>query len=188
MMHPQLKSFFNKIVIFSDTELDAVSSYFVPKTLKKGELLLSEGEIAHEFGFILKGVFRIYYLQDGKETTRYIGAENNFISSAQSFTTQQPSIEYVQALENSELLMISYKDLQTIYKSATKWERLGRIFAEKSYNYLQSHIYSIISLPAIERYHNFCTDNPDLAKRVPQYIIASYLGVSPETISRIRKK
>jgi CRP-like cAMP-binding protein len=188
MMHPQLKSFFNRIVPFTDKELDAIADKFTTKTLKKGELLLSEGEIAYEFGFIVKGIFRIYYLNDGKETTRYLGTENTLISSAQSFTTQKPSIEFVQALENSELLMISYKDLQNIYNSSAKWERMGRIFAEKSYNSLQSHIYSIISLPAIDRYHNFCEKYPDIVKRVPQYIIASFLGVSPETVSRIRKK
>ena len=187
-MIPQLQNFFRFFIDFSDEELDEVWHFFRPRKLKKGEHLYSPGEIATETGFIVKGVFRVYYLIEGKESTRFLGCENIFISSIPSFTTQKPSIEYVEALESAELLMLSFQDLQKMYNMSPKWDRLVRYLAEYSYNEQQSRIYSLIALTAQERYEHLTKSHPEFIQRIPQYIIANYLGISPETLSRIRKQ
>lgn len=187
-MIAQLQNFFRYFINFSDEELDEVSHFFHPRKLKKGENLYSPGEIATEIGFVVKGIFRVYYLIEGKESTRFLGCENIFISSVPSFTTQKPSLEYVEALENSELLMLSYRDLQVMCDRSPKWDRLVRCLAEYSYNEQQSRIYSLIALTAQERYEQLAKTRPEFIQRIPQYIIANYLGISPETLSRIRKQ
>jgi CRP-like cAMP-binding protein len=186
-MLPQLQKFFKTFVDFTDDDLEAVSHFFYAKKVKKGEFLYVPNEIATEIGFLVKGVCRVYYLIDEKESTRFIGSEGIFITSVPSFTTQKPCIEYVEALENMELLMLSYQNLQNMYEISPKWERFVRILAEYSYNEQQRRIYSLIALTAQQRYEQFIKDRPDLVQRVPQYIIANYLGISPETLSRIRK-
>jgi CRP/FNR family transcriptional regulator, anaerobic regulatory protein len=187
-MPPELRLFFRKFVDFSDEELAEVFPFFHSKKIKKGDWLLIPGEVANEIGFIQKGLFRNYFLVDGKESTRFLGSEGIFVTSIPSFTSRTPSIEYVQALENSELLMLSYQNLQSMYEISQKWERMVRILAEYSYNEQQTRIYSLIAETAHDRYQNFCNSRPDLHQRVPQYIIANYLGISPETLSRIRKQ
>jgi CRP/FNR family transcriptional regulator, anaerobic regulatory protein len=183
----QLQNFFRFFVNFSNEELEEVSHFFYPKKLKKGQNLCKPGDIATEIGFVLKGVFRIYYLIEGKESTRFLGCENLFITSIPSFTTQKPSIEYVEALEDAELLMLSYEDLQKMCDLSHKWDRLVRYLAEFSYNEQQNRIYSLIALTAQERYEQLTKTRPDFIQRIPQYIIANFLGISPETLSRIRK-
>ena len=186
-MIAELQNFFRFFVDFSDEELNEIWHFFRLRKIKKGQLLCTPGEIATETGFVVKGVFRIYYLIEGKESTRFLGSENIFISSVPSFTTQKPSVEYVEALENAELLMLSFNDLQKMCDISPKWERLVRYLAEYSYNEQQKRIYSLIALTAQERYEEFTKSRPDLIQRIPQYIIANYLGISPETLSRIRK-
>ena len=186
-MIPQLRNYFRHFVNFSDQELNDVSDFFQPKKLKKGEHLFVPEQVATEIGFLLKGTCRIYYLVGDKESTRNIVAEYGFVTSIPSFTTQQPCIEYVEALENMDLLMLSYDNLQTMYEMSAKWERFVRILAEYAYNDQQKRIYSLIALTAQQRYEQFTKESPNLVQRVPQYIIANYLGISPETLSRIRK-
>jgi CRP-like cAMP-binding protein len=187
-MIPELQNFFRYFIDFSEEELNAVWTFFHFRKLKKGECLYKPGEVATETGFIVKGVFRVYYLVDGKESTRFLGCENIFITSTPSFTNQTPSIEYVEALENSELLMLSYQNLQKMFDISPKWDKVMRHLMEYSYNEQQKHIYSLIALSAQQRYEQLVKTRPDLIQRVPQYIIANYLGISPETISRIRKR
>jgi CRP-like cAMP-binding protein len=129
-MPPELRLFFRKFVDFSDEELAEVFPFFHSKKIKKGDWLLIPGEVANEIGFIQKGLFRNYFLVDGKESTRFLGSEGIFVTSIPSFTSRTPSIEYVQALENSELLMLSYQNLQSMYEISQKWERMVRILAE----------------------------------------------------------
>lgn len=186
-MLPQLKKFLTHIVEFTDDDLEVVWGFFEPKKIKKGDYLCVPGNIATEVGFLIKGAFRIYYLIDEKESTRFIGSEGIFVTSIPSFTTQKPCVEYVQAMENMDLLMLSYDNLQKMFLLSPKWERFVRILAEYSYNEQQSRIYSLIALTAQQRYEQFIKQRPDLVQRIPQYIIANYLGISPETLSRIRK-
>ena len=186
-MIPQLQKFFKSLVNFTDEELATVWHFFYTKKIKKGEFMYVPNEVATEVGFLLKGVFRIYFLINEKESTRFLSSEGVMVTSAPSFSTQTPCIEYVEALENSELIMFSYQSLQKMYEISPKWERFVRLLAEYAYNHQQKRIYSLIALTAHQRYEEFTKDHPDLVQRVPQYIIANYLGISPETLSRIRK-
>lgn len=182
-----IKSLVHQFVEFSDEEINQVKDFLKTRILKKGEFFLEVNQIAEEIAFVQKGLFRIYYLVHGKESTRYFGSESSFVTSLPSFTSRKPSLEYVQALEDSVLLVLSYEDLQKMYGMSCKWERLVRILTERTFNELQFRVYSLISQSAQERYEEFFAQHPDLIQRIPQYHIANYLGISPETLSRIRR-
>jgi CRP-like cAMP-binding protein len=187
-MPPELIGYLRYFVNFTDEELAEVWPFFVPKSIKKGDFLLQIGETATEIAFTRKGLFRIYFMAEGKESTRFFGKEGIFITSLPSFITQQPSIEYVQALEDSEVLMLSYEDLQKMYGISQKWESLVRQMVEMAFVALQNRVYSLISESAATRFDRLKASDPALFQRVPQYHIANYMGIAPETLSRLRKQ
>ncbi len=186
-MDNQLKRFFRQFVPFTDAELTEARGFFKVKTFTKNSFFVKEGDIVNEILFIKKGSFRIFYVVNGKEITQFVGLENIFITSMPAFITHQPSIEYIQALEDSTALALTYEDSQKMYALSPKWERTGRIMAEHSFVDLQNRIYSLISESAQIRITRLKKERPFLLKRVPQYILADFLGISPETLSRLSK-
>jgi CRP-like cAMP-binding protein len=186
-MDPQLVQFLSQFVSFSSKELEQIAVFFKFRKVKKGHLLVENGAVANELCFVKKGIFRIFYSIEGKEFTRFFAEEGIFVSALPSFVTRQPSMEIVQALENAELLALSYQDLQQIFEISPKWERVVRIVMEQTYVRQQQRIYSLIADPAQVRLERLRIEKPSLFQRVPQYMIANYLGISPETLSRLRK-
>jgi CRP-like cAMP-binding protein len=186
-MSASIETLVRQIVDLSDDEINQVRPFLKTKFIKKGEYFVTANQIADEIAFVQKGLFRIHYLVHNRESIRYFGSEGTFITSLPSFTSRKPSLEYVQALEDSVILVLTYEDLQKMYTLSYKWERVVRILTEKTFNELQFRVYSLISQSAQERYESFFTQRPDLIQRIPQYLIANYLGISPETLSRIRR-
>ncbi|MFM7023262.1 MAG: Crp/Fnr family transcriptional regulator [Flavobacteriales bacterium] len=159
------------------------------RSVKKGEFILKEGQIAREIGFVLSGIFRVYQLVDGKEFTSYFNysERNQFVSSFPSFLKQNNSFENIEALEDSEVLTVNFQQLNFLYQTSKNFERLGRIMAENNYLLSMERIQSLQYQSASDRYRIFMEIYPGLLNRIPHHYIASYLGITPESMSRIRK-
>ena len=159
------------------------------KSYKKGDLFVKEGQLCNYIGFLNKGIARVYYVIDGKEITSYFnaGSRNRFVCSFTSFLSRKPSFENVHFLEDSELLILDYKQLQELYDKSPNIQKLGRLMAEYNYVLSMERIYSLQHSPAIDRYNNMLKIYPGLMNQIPHHYIASYLGITPESLSRIKK-
>ena len=174
---------------FTKEELDLIEKNFYPKKLGKNEHLLQVGDVAKEVFFINKGIMRNYVPVVNKgQITNYFAEESMFNTSAVSFFTQQPSYEAVQAIEPCEGLAIQFEDLQKLYDRFHNWERLGRLFLQAILMQQDLRLRWFIEKSANERYEAFLQTYPHLMQRIPQYHISSYLGITPESLSRLRSR
>jgi len=167
---------------------EKASPYLSTIHLKAGEYFLQHGKISRTIGFIEKGLFRMFYLHDGKEITNCFCKENTITCSYRSLITKQESDFAIQAIEDSTLTVFSYDSLQKLYEKDLFWQQVGRMEAESEYISTECHNRFLNDLSATERYLQLLEEDNDLFQRVPLNHIASYLQVSPETLSRIRKK
>jgi CRP-like cAMP-binding protein len=156
--------------------------------LPKNEYLLSEGSTSRHLYFLQQGALRGYYTLDGKEITHWFGFENDFVTSFHSFITQEPSVENIQLLEGSILWAISKDTLTALFDQYHEIERLVRIIYEKYYIRLEERFVNAQFKTATERYEQLLQQTPHILERVPLGCIASYLGISQETLSRIRSR
>ncbi|MBL4587580.1 MAG: Crp/Fnr family transcriptional regulator [Flavobacteriales bacterium] len=183
-----LERYLRNIVDFSDEEMDIIMSHFEPMQLPTNEYFVDEGLVCDRIGFLTKGYVRCYYEINDTEVTTMVLGKHNIITSHTSFTLQRPSIVYVEALADCELLTLSYESMQELYQQFPKWERLGRLITEQVYGYMESRVVDYLCLSAEERYVKMLREDDKLLKNVPLRYIASMLGITPETLSRIRKK
>lgn len=156
------------------------------RKLKKGEELLDINQSCNYLYFIDKGILRGHYFLDTKDITNWFAQENEFATCFYSFIAKKPSVEGIQALENSEITQISYTALQTLYTTFPETERVGRIITETYYLKLEERLLNIQFKSAKERYQNLLETKPSIIKRAPMGQIATYLGISQETLSRMR--
>ena len=169
-------------------EVDQIKLLFKEKNIKKGDFFLEEGQVCKHVGFILKGLVRYFMNQEGEEKTYAFGHENNFICNYESFLPQTPSTKNIQALEDCVILQISYADLQLFYKSIKEGERFGRLVIGQVFIDLLQDLSSFYTDTPEHRYEKFIKKHPDLQQRISQYHIASFVGVKPQSLSRIRKR
>ena len=153
---------------------------------EKSTLLVKEGELSDKTYFIIKGCARAYYLKDGKNVTDWFAFENDFISSIKSFFQFIPSPHFIEVLEPTVLLELSRDDVFALTDKYHDFDRLGRIIVTKTMLQLQERIVAIQFETASQKYENLLISRPDIAQRVPLTHIASYLGITLETLSRIR--
>lgn len=165
-----------------------LAELIVLKKLKKGTLLLKEGETCQHIYFMKKGFARGFFNQDGKDITSWFAVENDLATSLYSFVTQKPSFENIEILENSILYALSYDSLQQLYHQYTEFNLIGRRLVEKYYVELMARTISLQFQTAKERYQQLLVHQPQLLQRASLGHIASYLGISQETLSRIRAK
>jgi CRP-like cAMP-binding protein len=156
--------------------------------LTKGSFLITEGKICNHVYFLEKGCLRGFYNLDGKEITFWFAFENNFVTSLFSFTTRKPGMENIQLIEDCTLWAIAHDDLQRLYDKHADIERLGRVMHERYYVMLEERFVSNHFKEARERYENLITHAPHILQRVPLGYVATYLGITQETLSRIRNK
>ncbi|MBN8576730.1 MAG: Crp/Fnr family transcriptional regulator [Cytophagales bacterium] len=156
--------------------------------IPKGGFLTTEGKICNCIYFLEKGCLLGYYNLDGKEITYWFAFENNFVTSFFSFISRKPGVENIQLLEDGTLWSITYDELQQLYATHPEIERLGRVMHERYYVMLEERFVANHFKEARERYENLATTTPHILKRVPLGYIASYLGITQETLSRIRSK
>lgn len=156
--------------------------------LNKNDYLLHEGKICRHLYFLEKGALRGYYILDGKEITHWFGFEQDFVTSFHSFITQAPAVENIQLLEGSILWAISKEKLSRLFNQYHEIERLVRIAYEKYYIRLEERFVNAQFKSATERYEGLLQTRPYILERIPLGHIASYLGISQETLSRIRSR
>jgi len=165
-----------------------IQSAFKPRRYAKGEHFLLAGDICREAAFVERGVFRFYINLEGDEATYYFSAENEFICDYPSFLPQIASGTNIQALEASKVYAISHRDLQAFYRNVRLGERFGRLVAEEIFVDSIKQLSSFYQDKPDKRYQNFVNRFPHLANRLPQYYIASYVGIKPQSLSRIRRR
>jgi CRP/FNR family transcriptional regulator, anaerobic regulatory protein len=187
-MFETLYSYISPLVTFTAHEQQLLENAFVFRQVPKKHKLAEEGRIAKELYFILRGLVRLYYTKDGNEITGYIFRENLFASSYDSFLRQVSSIQTLEALEDCDLLVISHTKLQQLYTDLPKMNLVARKVAEQRFVSAQMMLSSFVLDTPEERYRKFEEQNGDLLLRVPHHMIASYLGITPVSLSRIRKR
>jgi CRP-like cAMP-binding protein len=176
------------IITLSEAEKAIVISLFKAKTYRKGEFFLAGGQVCKQAGFITKGLVRYYINHDGEDKTYDFAQENSFVCNYESFLPQTPSTKIIQALEDCEMLQISYTDLQAFYQSVSGAERFGRVVIEQVFVQTLQDLSSFYTDTPELRYEKFLKRHPGLLQRISQYHVASYVGVKPQSLSRIRKR
>ncbi len=166
----------------------ALEKCLVKKEFFKNDFLLSEAKVCKELYFLEKGALRGFYNIDGKEVTHWFGFESDFVTSFHSFITGEPSVENIQMLEYSICWAIEKETLEQLYNSHPSIERLVRIAYEKYYIRLEERYVNAQFKNATQLYEDLLASNPHIINRVSLGYIASYLGISQETLSRIRSK
>lgn len=188
-MNNQLKSYLARYVSLSSEEEKLFQTYLSPKSFKKKEFLLSEGQYCNSRYYIKKGCVRLFYFdQKGNEQIIHFAIDNWWISEYESLINKRPTIFYIQAIEDTELYEFSEDRFDELAQKIPQIERLFRKIMEKTYIAFQKRIEYFYSLNGEEQFQLFIAANPDFVQRVPQYMIASYLGMSPEFISKIKSK
>lgn len=184
-----LINYFNNLIPLNDEETELVTSYFKPRLFRKRQYVLQEGDICNQFNFVVRGCLRMYKV-DEKGNTHIIqfASENWWMIDIGSFHGRKPSELNIDALEDTMVLQISYNNLIALYTQVAKFDRIFRVLIENSYVTLQNRLLQNISSTAEDRYNSFIEVYPHLSNRLPQTQIASFLGITPEFLSRLRNR
>ena len=174
---------FTPLSIDSQQALLAISHR---QTLKKGHVLIKSDTVADSIYVIEKGLARTYYYKDGRDVTDWLSAENQVVGSVVSFLTRQPDPRIVQLLEPSIIWSVPHRALEELYRQHHDMERLGRLLVSHGLVLMQHRFDDLHMATALERYQRLMTTNPSLIQRVPMGMLASYLGITAETLSRVR--
>lgn len=184
----KIETFIRHFIQPNEEEWNAFVAILQEKKLLKRELLLEGGQTCNFIGFINSGVIREYSFENGKESTVDFISENQFAVDFQSFILSTPSKQYLEALTDVELLVFKKDNMNRLYDKYKIWERFGRLIIEHVFCGVEAKRKKIITTTHEEQYRNFAATYPNVIQQVPQYYIASYLGLTPEHLSRIRKK
>jgi CRP-like cAMP-binding protein len=187
-MYEKLFYVFEQLVVLSTQQREDICKLFKPRYLPKDYLLLEQGDISSDLHFLVEGAVRQSYYQDGKEITSGFGFEGDFVNSLYSFVSRKPSIENIVLIADCQLLTITYEGLQCLYEKDPVWNKLGRLIMERYYIQLEERLFRMQSQSASERYHDLLANHPEIVDRVKLGHLASYLGVTQETLSRIRSR
>lgn len=189
VMFEVFSSYLKEKAGLNEEELDQVRVVTINKKLRKRQYLLQEGDVCHYNCFVVKGCLRNYRVsEDGNEHILRFGVENWWVSDPESYNNDTPSKNNIDALEDSELLLIEKQDFNNLLNKIPDFKDFIFKLKAKSFDASQNRIMSNISDTAEEKYSNFIKAYPDIFNRVPLHMIASYLGVSRETLSRIRNR
>jgi CRP-like cAMP-binding protein len=180
-----------RFVSFTDEEwlLFIANANF--KTLRKKDFFAQDGKICKEIGFIISGSVRFFHLKDGMDITNYFCFENEYISAYKSFLTETPATTFIQALEDTEVITVTHAEWQRLLAHpalAYKAERFGRLLAEYYLCCYEDRVTAFVTQSPEERYLRLLQTGKDILQRMPQHYIAHYLGITPVSLSRIRKR
>lgn len=180
-----ITSYFGEL---TDDEFNKMMSYFHLEKISKNEFFTEEGKHCNRFSFQKTGILRVFKMDDGKEVTQWISTLNYFITDVSSFFFGEPSRWSIQALSDSELLTISNENYKRLCNEFPKWNEIEKRFLAKCFAMLEDRVYSHLTMTAEERYKLYFENNKSLFNQVPLQYLASVLGMSAETFSRIRKR
>lgn len=179
----------NQIVSLNSKENDIIEKAFFPKRILKGDYWVKQGKVCDEVAFVVSGKLRNFYLDDGgNEVTCFFVTANHFISSFTSFLTNTPTTENISALEDTLLRVVSKKDLEELSDLVPKMHIFRRVIAENLFITMEKRIASLQSQSAHERYEKMLRENRDIILSVPLQYTASFLGITPQHLSRLRKE
>lgn len=182
-----LTKYFSENYATTDREIAEVIKYFKPIRAKKDEILLTSGEICRYFYFVEKGAVRTFFINEkGQEATRFVAFESGFISSAHSFIKQTPSNEFIATIEDTDLLRISTDDFKKGANNCSLLKDWYIKILEKAYLVQHWRIETLMSLGAKERYHYLITHEQKLVQRLSNKMLASFMGITQESLSRIK--
>jgi len=174
------------------TEEDIAASlpFWRSREIPKGNFYNKQNVVCQDLGILVKGIFRLYRYDAEKEEERnlFFFSEDQFIVSFGSFIFQYPCSYYIEALEDSEILYLSYRDLQSLYQKYKPWERFGRILAEHFFTQSQIRTENLLFLTHEQRYLNLLREHQNIVQRVASFHIATYLGIKNQSLSRIKKR
>jgi len=186
-MDEALNTFLKTLAPFDETELEKAADHFKFQLIKKDSFYLKAGHFSDRVGFLKSGLFRSYFVANNKETTTFFASPGTIIVDLHSFLQKIPSTETYQALEDSEVLYIKRDALYSLYKEDWKWQQVGRVLMETYFVASEERTTRLQNKTAQELYQNFVKQNPDVLKSASLSYIASYLGMTPETLSRVRR-
>jgi CRP-like cAMP-binding protein len=187
-MNSLLEIFLRIFNLFPEGLVTQFADNFRSRKMVKGDFLLREGHVSNELAFIAKGSMMCYYLKDGKRYIDEFSLDYEFITDYSSFIRQSPSDKNIECLEDCAVFCISKTQLDDLYEVKDQpFDKLGRLMAEQIYLQWHEKSKSLLMDDATERYLKLIKSRPHLPQRVPQYLVAEYLGITPESLSRIRK-
>lgn len=188
-MHQLLCDHIKQHVHLTEAELSGFTTLFELKNISKKQILLKAGEVCRFEGFVTRGMFRVYHIdKNAAEQILYFAIENWWITDIDSFTNERPSQLFIEAIEDSEVLLISKKDKEFAYANLPKIEKLFRVMTQKTHVALQRRMIDNLGKTADQRYADFIERYPQIFRRLSNLQMAAYLGISHEFLSKIRKK
>lgn len=187
-MFDLLKNTFNRVMPLSEADWAFALPRFKYVEYKKGELILREGEVHHHSIFVIEGALRIYNFNGNKESIRNIFLENSMFNESASYFLKKPSLFNIDAIEPTKAFLLHREDADAIFSHSISLATLGRRFVEYALATVAERNNELMALDGKQRYLKLLKDKPHIFQRVPQYMIASYLGITPEALSRIRKE
>ena len=189
-MEPYVSSKLQSFAQLSTDDIEASLPFWRSRKIPVGSFYNRQNVVCKDLGIVTKGIFRVYYYDQhsNEEKNIFFFSEHQFIVSFRSFINQYPCAYYIEALEDAEIMTISYTYLQQLYNSKTSWERFGRLLAEHFFNASQQRTEELLFLTHEERYQQLLTQHPNISNRIPAFHIASYLGIATPSLSRIKKR
>ena len=187
-MHSTLLKQFSQITELDREEVELIKSSFKSFFLAKGTFFLKAGEVNKHVGFLQKGLVRYFVYKDDEESTFEFTKEGEFVADYQSFNNKTVSVQNIQAIEDCEMLIINYANVQFIFNNTKNGNLIGRHIIEHRFDVMVNQLLAVYMQNHEERYRRFVENYSDLNQRIPQYLIASYVGVKPPSLSRIRRR
>jgi CRP-like cAMP-binding protein len=183
-----LKNSLLSLTPIPETELNDFCEKLKSKEFVKGDFLCREGQVENYIFYLSNGATRNYFLKEGKDFTVSFHFENEFVSAYYSFLTREPSLITIEIIQDAEVIMIPYKYLYDFYETSKYGERIGRLIAEAQYKKRLEREMELLSLTAEERYSRLMKSNPEFIQTISVKHLSSFLGIQPESLSRIRKQ
>jgi CRP-like cAMP-binding protein len=182
-----MKTYLQSLNLFTEDELEYVLSVTQTCHLKRGDYFIREGSCCTTVAFVESGILRSFYTTpEGEEMTYCISFQNSFMTAYSSFITGLPTQETIQAITPVSLLVLSKKDVEHFFQTSTNWLKFGKMMAEKEYLELEKRVFAYQRESARTRYENLLLNQPEYLEQIPLKYLASYLGITPRHLSRLR--
>jgi len=185
-----IATYLRNFAALTDQDIAESLAFWKPRKIAKGDFFNMQSMVCNDLGLVVKGIFRIYYSDPKTETEKniFFVSENQFVVSFRSFISRNPCWYFIEAMEDAEIVFISYQDLNRLYEKNLNWGKFGRLLAELFFSYAQTRAEEFLFFSHEERFIRLLEDHPNIVERIPAYHISSYLGITNPSLSRIRKR